>query len=141
MNVDVEFQCHGDIPTAVPDGDHYEAIFIKAERSSFKTQQKLYLWFEIITPGDFFGQTFFMPFNVPPKEKWTASSKYWKTWVFVANRRPTRADRMTTRIFRGRVFRVRMRIVCKSADQRERTPAQQYSVVDEILEVKTGQCV
>jgi hypothetical protein len=45
---------------------------------------------------------------------------------------------MTTAVFKNKVFRVRMRAVRKTANQTDRTPAQQYSVVDELLKVQVG---
>jgi hypothetical protein len=46
---------------------------------------------------------------------------------------------MSVNVFQKKVFRVRMRTVRKTANQTERTPAQQYSVVDELLEIMAGQ--
>jgi len=46
---------------------------------------------------------------------------------------------MSTAIFKNKVFRARMRKVLKTTKQIDRTPAQQYSVVDELLEVTVGQ--
>lgn len=136
---DVEFPCNGDIPPAVPDGDHYQLVFIRAEPSSYRGRQKVYLWFELITAGEHSGQLFYMACNVASKGRWTASYKFWQTWVFAAGRRPTRMNRMSTAIFRNKVFRARMRTVLKTANQTGRTAAQQYSVVDELLEILVGQ--
>ena len=45
---------------------------------------------------------------------------------------------MSTEVFRNKVFRARMRTVTKTANQTVRTPAQQYSVVDDLLEILVG---
>lgn len=138
MDKDLCFPCNGEIPPAIPDGHHYELGFLRAELASYKGTQKIYLWFQMITPGENCGQEFYMACNVAPKGKWTASYKFWQTWVLAAGRRPTRADRMSTAIFKNKGFRARMRAVRKTAKQTVRTPAQQYSVVDELLEVLVG---
>src|SRR5437016_2465598 len=115
--VDLEFSISGEIPPAIPDGDHYQVVFVRAEKSCFHTQRKIYLWFRVITPGEWLGAEVYMACNEPPKGHRAASSKYWLAWVLAAGRRPNRADRMSTAIFRNKVFRVRMRTVLKTAKQ------------------------
>jgi len=135
---DISFPNHNDIPPAIPNGDQYEAVGVRAEQSRQWGKLKIFLWFQMLTPGEWIGREFFMACNVPPKGKWTASCKFWLAWVLAAGRRPNRADRMSPAIFKGKVFRVRMRTVLKTAKQTHRTPAQQYSVVDELLELLVG---
>lgn len=136
--MDIEFPFNVDIPPAIPNGDQYELVFLCAERVHQWGQPKLFLRFKMLTPGDWVGQEFFMACNVAPSGKWGPSSKYWLMWVLAAGRRPNRADRMSTAIFKNKVFRARMRTVKKTSKQIDRTPAQQYSVVDELLEVTVG---
>ncbi len=138
MTEDFELPFNGDIPPAIPDGVDYQLMFLRAELGSYRGRQKIYLRFRMITPGESLGQEFYMACNVAPNGKWTASYKYWQAWVFVAGRRPTRASRMSTAIFKNKVFRARMRTVRKTANQTDRTLAQQYSVVDELLEIQVG---
>lgn len=135
---DCDFSCSSDIPPAIPNGDHYELIFLRAERANQYGRAKLYLWFQMQTPGEWVKQGFYMVCNVAPSGKWGPSSKFWLSWVLAAGRRPRRADRMSTAIFKHKVFRAKMRKVLKTSKQIERTPAQQYSVVDELLEVTVG---
>ena len=136
---DLSFPNNSDISPAIPNGDQYEVGFLRASQTRQWGQPKVFLWFQLLSPGEWHGQTFYMACNVAPNGKWTPSYKFWQTWVRVAGRRPTRADRMSTSIFKNKVFRVRMRKVLKTAKQIDRTPAQQYSVVDELLEVLTGE--
>ena len=136
---DVVVICNNNIPPAIPNGDQYELAFLRAERSCQFGRPKLYLWFQMVTPGKWVGERFYMPCNEPPNGRVGPSSKFWLAWVLAAQRRPNRADRMSTAIFKNKVFRARMRKVLKTARQIERTPAQQYSVVDELLEVRAGQ--
>jgi hypothetical protein len=136
---DLCFPCNSDIPPAIPNGDHYEQVFLRADKNHQFGRPKLYLWFQMVTPGEWVGERFYMACNVPSNGKFGPSSKFWLAWVLAAGRRPRRADRMTTAIFKNKVFRVRMRKVLKTSKQIDRTPAQQYSVVDELLQVRTGQ--
>jgi hypothetical protein len=138
MTEDLSFPCNDAIPPAIPDGDHYELVFLRAEQTRQWGRPKVFLWFQMTTAGEWTGQAFFMACNVIPNGRWTASCNYWQAWVFAAGRRPNRADRMSTAVFKNKVFRVRMRKVLKTAKQTDRTPAQQYSVVDELLEVLVG---
>jgi hypothetical protein len=135
---DICFSYNGDIPPAIPDGDDYECTFVRPEKVPYRGRQKAYLWFRMLTPGEWCAQEFYMACNVAPNGRWTASYKFWNAWVLAAGRRPTRADRMSTAVFKNKVFRVRMRKVLKTAKQTDRTPSQQYSVVDELLEVVVG---
>ena len=136
---DLVFSCNSDIPPAIPNGDHYELGFLRAEEAHQYGRHKMYLWFQLTTPGEWYGEKFYMACNIASKGKWGPSSKFWMAWVLAAGRRPKRVDRMSTAIFRNKVFRARMRKVLKTSKQIDRTPAQQYSVVDELLEVTVGQ--
>jgi hypothetical protein len=135
---DLAFSCNSDIPPAIPNGEQYELVFRRAEKSHQWGQTKLFLWFQMQTPGEWVGQSFYMVCNVPRNEKWGPSSKFWQSWVLAAGRRPNRADRMSTAIFKNKIFRARMRKVLKTSKGISRTPAQQYSVLDELLEVSVG---
>jgi len=134
---DLEFPCNGYIPPAIPDGDDHEAVFVRAEKKR-QWGHKVFLWFKLITPGDWYGQEFYMACNVPSNGRWTASCKFWQAWVLATGERPARPNRMSTSVFRNKVFRVRLRKVLKTAKQIARTPAQRYSVIDELLEAQTG---
>ena len=135
---DIELPFNNDIPPAIPDRDDYTVMFDRAEQANYRRRLKLYLWFQMITEGEWYGEKFCMCCNVAPKGKWTASYKYWMAWVLANGSRPKRTDRMSSVVFKNKVFRARMRTVRKTANQTDRTPAQQYSVVDELLEVMAG---
>lgn len=131
---DIEFLCNSDIPPAIPDGEHYEVKFVRAEQTHQWNSDKVVLWFEMLTPGQWEEAEFFMACNVRLDGKWGPSHKFAQAWILANGERPKRRDRMSTKVFRDKVFRARMRAVTKDANQRDRTPAQQYSVVDELLE-------
>jgi len=134
---DLSFPYNGEIPPAIPNGEHYELTFSRAEQSS-QWGGKVYLWFRMLTPGEWHGKEFYMACPVALKGRWKPSHKFWLAWVLAAERQPTRGDRMSMAVFKNKVFRARMRKVLKTAKQTDRTPAQQYSVVDELLAVIAG---
>ena len=134
---DVEFPCNTEIPPAIPDGD-YEMKFVGAEESHQWNSDKIFLWFEMLTPGEWQGKEFFMACNARKDGKWGSSHKYMRTWTLANGERPRRRDRMSTRVFRDKVFRARMRTVGQDANKQPLAPAQQYSVVGELLERVRG---
>jgi hypothetical protein len=128
---------NGSIPPAIPDGQ-YDVAFRKATRAHQFGQEKLYLWFSIVTPGDWYGEELYMVCNIPRKGKYTPSTKYWLVWVFVTGKKPKRGDRMSTAVFRNKIFLAGIRTVTKTAKQLLRTREQQYSVVDELVTIQAG---
>lgn len=135
---DMEFPLNFDVPVRVPEGV-YDLVFCKAEKKyMFGNGERMFLWFEIATPGDWLGTKLYMTCTVAQKGKWRPSHKYWLTWVLAAGKRPVRGDRMSTKVFRNKIFRGKVRIVIKTAHQTPRTLEQQYSVVDELLDVQAG---
>lgn len=137
-NDDFEFPLNSDIPARVPEKS-YDLVFLKADKKHmFGEGERMFLWFKIITPGDWCGTKLYMTCTVAKKGKWHPSHKYWLAWVLAAGRRPARGDRMSTRVFRNKVFRGHVRTVIKTARQTHRTLEQQYSVVDELLSVEVG---
>ena len=133
---DIEFEFNSELPPLIPDGE-YEVSFVRAERG-WMGQEKLYLWFTITTPGEFLRTNLVMSCNVPPKGKWRLSHKYYRTWVLAAGRRPVRRDRISTAVLRNKIFRARIANVTTTSKNTRRTPAMQYSKIDELLEVVAG---
>jgi hypothetical protein len=101
-------------------------------------RKKLYLWFQLVTPGQWEGREFFMVCNVPANGRWGPSHKFWNAYVLAFGEQPRRRDRMSTAVFRGKVFRARFRKVLFDYRQRKRTLEQQYSVIDVLLEKVAG---
>ncbi len=44
----------GHVPAIVPDAD-YQMGFVRAERGHFENRERIFLWFQITSPGDQFG--------------------------------------------------------------------------------------
>lgn len=135
---DMEFPLNSDVPPRIPEGD-YELVFLKADKKyMFGSGERMFLWFEIVSPGDWLGTKLYMTCTVAQKGKWRPSHKYWLAWVLAAGKRPVRGDRMSTKVFRKKVFRGKVRTVLKTAHQTLRNLEQQYSVVDQLLTVQAG---
>ena len=134
---DVELLCNSDIPPSVQEGD-YEVFFLRAEKRDMWKREKLFLWFQIATAGQWNGQDLYMACNVARGGRWTPSCKFYLAWVLAAGRRPNRRDRMSTQVFRNKIFRARVKVVTTTAKRDRRTPEQQYSVIDELLELCAG---
>jgi len=75
-----------------------------------------------------------MACNIKQDGKWGASSKFYQAWVLAAGRRPDRFDRMSTRVFRGKLFLAKVRTVEKTAKNVPRHPLLHYSIIDDLLE-------
>ena len=78
-----------------------------------------------------------MACNIKQDGKWGASSKFYQAWVLAAGRKPDRFDRMSTRVFRGKVFLAQVRVVTTNVKNVARSPLLQYSVIDDLLERRT----
>jgi len=130
---DFSFECNPDIPPRLQPGE-YEVAFLRAEKKWLWNGEKVFLWFQIITLGKHPGEKLYMACNVAPKGKWRASFKFYRAWVIAEVRKPDRCDRMSTKVFKNKLFRVRVATVEKTSKGTKRIPELQYSVIDEIIE-------
>ncbi len=136
---DLEFDCDVNIPSLIPEGK-YDVGFIRAEKTWLYGREKIFLWFQIVDLGEFLGIQLYMACNAPKKRqkgKVATSNKYYQSWVLAAGRRPVRADRMSTKVFRGKVFLVQVRTVTTNARNVARSPQLQYSIIDHVFEQLT----
>ena len=133
---DIAVFCDRGMPPVIREGE-YEAMFLKAEKKELWGQPKLFLWFKVVTHSDYFGQHVYMA--CPNPSRMRPACKYWKMWVVAAGRKPVRGDRMSTSVFRNKVFLVRIRTVQKNSKQAHLPPELQYSVIDELMKKNTGE--
>lgn len=140
---DVEIVCNSDRPPLIPDG-MYEMGFVRAEEKAhlWGGRRKIFLHFKIVQQGEHFGKTLFMSANLPGNGRFSISSKFLQQWCLAAGKQSFRHDRLSTRVFRGKVFLGKVRTVkdfvdCSGKIQK-RDPASFYSVVDQLLEVVAG---
>jgi hypothetical protein len=135
---DIEFANAGTFPPAIPDGDQYEVSFVRCEQARLWGSDKLFLHFKMLTSGPWQGELFWMSCKVIRNGRWTPGSKFYAMWTLANGKRPARTDRMSTRIFRNKIFRAKFYTVTSDSDQKARPPALHYSVIKELLEVKAG---
>ena len=134
---DIEPNCQVDVPPLVPAGD-YEVAFVRVEEKKLWGRSRAFLHFRVIQPGEHFGVVLFMAVTLPANGHFSLSSKYLQQWSLAAGKRPSRRDRLTTRVFRNKVFLGRVRTVTNDHDSKEREVTWHYSVIDRLVEVRVG---
>lgn len=124
----------------------YQASGGDAERRPVFGTYKLYVFWNVAVPdsGDPNGQRIVtLPryynieralhgFRVGP------SSSYHRDWTLVANRRPSRRDRLSPAIFRGVLAEVEVRTVERDSRQQPLPEHSRYSVVARVVRVFAG---
>lgn len=130
---DLEFACNTEKRPLIHEGK-YEVVFLRAEKKWLYGGQKVFLWFQIVSQGEFHGEKLYLACNVKQDGKWGESSKFYQAWVLAAGRRPDRYDRMSTNVFRGKVFLAKVRSVNTNAKNLPRPPLLQYSIIDDLLD-------
>lgn len=133
-NQDLEFGGDAEIPPLIPDGE-YEVIFLRAEKKErLWGGTKVFLHFQIVDSGEYQGQELYMACNVKREGKWGVSSKYFQAWVLAAGRKPDRVDRMSTKVFQGKVFLAKVRTVTKDSKNLPRPLLLQYSIIEDLVQ-------
>ncbi|MEK7763478.1 MAG: hypothetical protein AAB433_18020 [Nitrospirota bacterium] len=141
---DIEVCCNVDRPPLIPEAN-YEVGFVRAEEKAhlWGGRRKLFLHFKIMQPGEHLGKVLFMSANLPVNGRFSISSKYLQQWSLAAGKQPVRHDRLSTRVFRGKVFLGRVRTVkvfvnASTGKIEERHASSFYSVLDHLIEVRAG---
>jgi len=133
---DLEFDCDAKSPPLIPEGK-YKVVLLWVEKKRLWGREIIFLWFQIVDFGECQGEELYMACSAPKKSKKgkvATSNKYYQAWVLAAGRRPDRYDRMSTKVFRGKVFLAKVRAVTTNAKNVVRPPLLQYSVIDALLE-------
>jgi hypothetical protein len=135
----MDFLCRDNPRPLIPEGI-YEAVCISFDDSfCFGKCRKLFLAFKIITQGPHLGTELFMAFNMAYNGKIAAGSKYYKTWCMANNwQKPTRNAIMSPRIFKNKIFEVKVRTTQPKHNGAAMPKDFHYSVVDSIIKVNTG---
>jgi hypothetical protein len=135
---DEEFGVNQDPIALIAEGC-YEAACVGAEiieLFKFGRSRKLFLHFEIYS-GEYRGVRLFMPMTAPHiGGKVGRGSKLYSSYM-IANggRPPGRRDRLPLRVFRQRLFRVRVKTVRPAFSDGQPKPDRfHYSIVAELLE-------
>jgi hypothetical protein len=119
----------------------YDAAFLHFETAMFSKARKLYVWFELLTPGPYLGTRLYRAFNVksfkgqPGRNRSftvTRNGSYYREMVAVLQCRQ-RPDRLSPHQLKGLFIRVAVRTVDKDRRQRRLPHFDQYSVIEELL--------
>ncbi len=137
---DFEITTHEAPAPHIPPGDYIAAV-VRIYESRFYNRTKINLVFQILDDGPhdgkYVGVRLELHFN--KLKRYPRSSKLMQCWRRVAGSQPQRADRLSTKVFRNKALRVRVRDVRADSRQVELNDFEIYSVVDNILEVMTGE--
>lgn len=134
---DFEPACQIDVPPLIPAGE-YEVVFYRAEEKRLWGKNRLFLHFRVAQQGEHLRLALFMAVTLPANGSFSLSSKYLMQWSLAAGSRPTRRDRLSTKVFRDKLFLARVRTVKCGHDGKERAASWHYSVIDSLLEVRAG---
>ncbi len=131
-----DFVCANDYWPLLPDGTYIAQCINYNKNVSFGGRsRKIYIRFKIIE-GPYAGSELFMPFNYPANSKFTPGYKYWQYWVMVHGRPPSKNAKMSPKIFKNKIFKIRTRTVKRKFINGKDMPSNcDYSVVDSIEEV------
>ncbi len=137
--VEMELGTVGEVPELVPDGD-YQVGFVRAERGRFKNLERIYLWFSIITPGAQHGVKLYLVCPCPKDggKKFGIGSKLFAAAAVALGHFPKRRERISTRLFAGKVFLARTRTVTADSNQKLRQIRDHYSLIDKLLRLDAG---
>jgi hypothetical protein len=136
---EVVFFCKDNPRPLIPEGV-YEAICTNYDSSfNFGKCRKLFLNFKIISTGPYFETKLFCAFNMRYDRGISAGSNYYKAWCMANNwQKPSRNAGMSARIFKNRVFDVKVETVEPKHNGVKMPKNHHYSKVAEILRPKTG---
>jgi hypothetical protein len=137
-DADLDFPCASRSFVRVPECETFQAGFVRAERGTVGGRPKVFLFFRIVAPGPHFGTELYMSCTVATAGKWPRSSKFYQSWMLAAGKEPARGDRLSTKVFRGKLFRVRTHTVRRNSLHVIVPEALQYSVIECLLEVTAG---
>lgn len=132
-----EFGVDGDVRSVLPEGE-YEVVCTGAEiieLYKFGRARKLFLHFQVYG-GEHNGTRLFLPMTAPAKgEKMGRGSKLYANYMIANGSPPARRDRVSLKVFKGRVFQVRVKTVCPAFESGKLKPESfHYSIVAELLE-------
>ena len=137
QNQDLDFDFQLDVRPLIPDGE-YEVAYIRAEKKWMWGREKLFLWFQILTLGEYNGVRLYMACQLPTGKKIRDSSKLGRALVLALGQKPDRFDRFSLKVLKNKLFMAKVRTVTQSSKQSKLSAAQQYSIIDELTEKIVG---
>ncbi len=124
-------------PAIIPEG-RYEVSFLRAEMKSMFKTQKLFLWFVVAQFGNWHGVELFMACPMPKDNKFSIGSKFLRVWTLANGAKPHRKDRMSTNVFKQKVFIAKVESVTRDSKQQQIPECAQYSKIDTLLSLAAG---
>ena len=146
---DSEARCHSNIednyiigtaaetPPLIPEGE-YTAAFLRCDRAKFYGRERLFLWFRIVTPGEWQGKELYMVCPVPQNKSFGIGSKFYAAWTIAAGRIPKRRYPLSIAVFRKKYFRVLVTTVTTNQNGEKRPIEERYSKIDRLIGVEAG---
>lgn len=124
------------IPPLVPECE-YVGVFRRVERGRFERRERLFLWFQISTPGPYLKMELYLVCPCPEENKaFGLGSKLMAAYYVAVGHLPRRRDRISTSVFKSKMFRFSTRTVSKNKDGKPRPPQDHYSVIRELISVE-----
>ena len=124
----------------IPPGD-YDVSFVKAHKMTILKSQRLITYWRITDLGSpYHGLVLIMGFPFPKKgKKWGPLSKMAECFRLAAGHNPDRFEtaKLSTNIFKGKVFAAKVVTVARSLNQYQRSQESHYSVIDRLIAKKT----
>lgn len=129
----------------IPEGE-YQATFTHHETATAFSTPKVFLWFRLTEPAEYFGRMIYAAYRVRKLTskagknggfKVAGHGELFVTVCRILDERG-RPDRFSLRPLKYKLLRVRVRTVKRDHRQREIPEARRYSVVDDITGKDTG---
>ena len=122
----------------IPPGE-YDAICYKTETGrSWGGRTDIYILFRIIG-GSQDGTELFMACTYHAKRRLSPRYKYYQQWTLAKGQPPGKGKRLSRKVFCNKMYRVLVRDTQrKHSNGQPMADCLQYSVVDSIIETKTG---
>ena len=135
----MDFGHIGRVPPLVPEAE-YHVGFVRAEKGQFKNRERLFIWFRIVSPGEHFEKELYLVCPCPSNRGnvFGHGSKLVEAATVALGHTPTRRDRLSTRMFRGKIFLALTRTVMRDYEQELRPSNSRYSVIKKLLSVEAG---
>ncbi|NOS83152.1 MAG: hypothetical protein HOP32_16380 [Nitrospira sp.] len=125
------------LPPLVPDAE-YTGVFSRAERGRVERRERWFIWLAISMPGPHLKKELYLSCPCPERGgPFGLSSKLVKAVTIATGALPERRDRITTKVFKGKLFRFQTRTVKHDKDEVLRPKSEHYSVIDKLLSVET----
>ena len=134
---DLIFTMESAPPAKIPEG-RYHVAFRRVEKKTMWNTQKLLLSFVVQDLGEWHGVELFLSCPLPPNNKFPAGSKFLRIWTLANGAKPDRFDRMSTNVFKGKIFVAKVVTVTHDWTQQPIPEAAQYSKIDTLLSIAAG---